>query len=144
VFFLLLPFTYFASGQSSSSRQEQVMETVHEIARAWDTGDVTRLGELVLNDYHGISIRGRVMNKGQLLTFVRNAPRGESRQEEESLWVRGDVAVYTAKVTDTVTDAQSKKDEVLVTRVTDVLVRDGNDWKLQQSQETLLGTPGTN
>lgn len=135
---VLVPFGYSAFGQSSSSRQQQVLEAEHEIERAWDGGDVARLGELVLNDYRGISVRGRIVNKGQLLTFVKNAPHGESRYEEEQVWVRGEVAVYTAKVTDTVTDERTKKDEVTVTRVTDVLVRDGNDWKLQQSQETVV------
>lgn len=135
---VLLPFTYLVFGQSSSSRQQQVLEAEHEIERAWDAGDVARLRELVLDDYRGISVRGKIVSKGQLLTFVKNAPRVEARYEEEQVWVRGEVAVYTAKVTDTVTSERTKKDEVTVTRVTDVLVRDGNDWKLQQSQETVV------
>ncbi len=132
---LFLPFAFAAMPQSSS-RQEQALEAEHEINRAWDEGDVARLGELVLNDYRGTTVKGHVINKGQLLTFVKSAPRGDSRYEEESVWVRGDVAVYTAKVTDTVRDLQSKREETQVTRVTDILIRDGSDWKLQQSQET--------
>ena len=115
-----------------------MLQVEHDIAAAWDAGDVARLGELVLSDYRGTTLKGRVINKGQLLTFVKNSPRGESRYEEESVWVRSEVAVYTAKVTDTVKDPESKKEEIVVTRVTDILVREANDWKLQQSQETLV------
>lgn len=137
VLFLLVTST-FAFNQSHDVSAE-VLDTEHQIADAWKASEVDKLSSFILDDYRGTTHRGHVVDKAALLKFIAansgGAGAGTAKYEEEKVWVHGEVAVYTVRVTDSWTDEKGKPQQ-LTTQATDILVRQNGQWKVKFSQET--------
>lgn len=135
----LLVLSAFAFSQSQKAAADEVLETEHQIAKAWKASKVDALSKFIVDDYRAITHSGHVVGKAELLKFVATnsagADSGTARYEGEKVWVRGEVAVYNVRVTDSWTDDKGKPQQ-LTTEVTDILVRQDGHWKLKFGQET--------
>ncbi|MFT3838510.1 MAG: nuclear transport factor 2 family protein [Myxococcaceae bacterium] len=120
--------------------EQPALAAEHALAHAWDAKDLATLEKMIAADFSGTTASGKTIDKRALLDFIGRSPAGKpARYEDERIWVNGNVAVYTAKVIDTVDENGTSHEEV--SRVTDVLEHDKSGWVLKFSHETAVVKP---
>jgi len=92
--------------------------------------DVATAGKLIANDYRGITIGGRIIQKSDVLAAVNGAAETSSESKERDVRVLDNVAIYTALVRDRGIDEATHQPYTLTTRVTDVWQKQVKEWKL--------------
>jgi hypothetical protein len=122
-----------SSAKSNTDVEQELIRLEEESLAAWLKQDVRKLGDLMADNYFEIDFEGKVNNKAKALELVANPPvKFDSvKLSDFKVSVYGDVGVVTGL--STATGPVSGQ-----ARFTDVWVKQGGNWKLTNSQGTLV------
>jgi hypothetical protein len=97
---------------------------------------VATVGNLIADDYWGITVGGGIIAKRDVLAAVGGTEEASSQSTEREVRVLENAAVYTALVLDRGRDKKTQEPYTLATRVMDVWQKRGREWKLVNDQAT--------
>jgi hypothetical protein len=97
---------------------------------------VATVGNLIADDYWGITVGGGIIAKRDVLAAVGGTEEASSQSTEREVRVLENAAVYTALVLDRGRDKKTQEPYALATRVMDVWQKRGREWKLVNDQAT--------
>lgn len=127
-------FSGFSLGQTDDF-EKSVLADEAKMTKSWNAHDTASVDALVDDGFRGITSRGRVIVKKDLLQSVKLNSEGSTDISEQHVAIYGDTAVYTALVADHFKPAKGAP-AVIRTRVTDIWVRRQGKNVLVASQET--------
>jgi hypothetical protein len=99
---------------------------------------VPAVGELIDDDYWGITVQGSIITKRDVLAAVSGTEEVSSQTSDQDVRVMENAAVYTALVTDRGTVQKTGQPYTLTTRVMDVWQKRGRAWRLVNDQATAV------
>jgi hypothetical protein len=107
---------------------------------AWLRGDTATLGAIFAPDFRGIGSRGTILDRDRILRIAAHPVESATSVTDPVVRVLGDVAIYTAKITDS---GKSKTGEefMVTTWVTNVYMRRDAGWQIVAAHESLLAPP---
>ena len=129
-------FSGFAVGQADDF-EKSVLADEAKMTKSWNAHDGASVDALVDDAFRGITSRGRVISKKDMLQAVKLNSEGSTDIDDQHVAIYGDTAVYTARVTDHFKPAKGAP-AVIRTRVTDIWVRREGKNVLVASQETRI------
>lgn len=129
---LALPVVAFAQDDEF---EKAVLADEAKMTKSWNAHDTASVDALVDDGFRGITSRGRVISKKDMLQAVKLNSEGSTDIDEQHVAIYRDTAVYTARVTDHFKPAKGAP-AVIRTRVTDIWVRREGKNVLVASQET--------
>jgi Domain of unknown function (DUF4440) len=141
---LLGPLLLFASGPDSCVAQEQALRTVaHDFWLGYNRRDTTLLAKVLDEGLLLVPATGIVTTKPEFLAHIAGPPQSmQSRSEEKLEDVRsvfaGETAVLSFRRRWAVTHHPSAVSFRASSRMTEVFVCRGREWKVLAFQETLM------
>jgi hypothetical protein len=144
---LVVAALYLEGSRPPADRKSEKLETPQAITatilRLEDVLDdaeshhrVATVEQLIADDYRGITVGGGIIAKRDVLAAVRGKDEASSQSTDQEVRVLENAAVYTALVLDRGTDAQTRDQYTLATRVMDIWQKRGREWKLVNDQAT--------
>lgn len=100
------------------------------------------VGELIADDYMGITVGGGIIRKSDVLAAVGGTEETSSQSSDRAVRSLENAAVYTALVLDRGTDPKTGKPYILASRVMDIWQKRGRTWKLVNDQATGVNLDG--
>lgn len=134
--FLLSPYA-FASDRANVAAKAQILKIEKLLTAAWSSKDIGYLRVVMSDDFRAITSSGRVVNRDDVLAYAAASEGDGTDVSEEDVRIVGCTAIYTARIADHIKQ-KNGADELVVTRITNVFVRTGENWRLEGAQETLL------
>ena len=107
------------------------------MTEAWLKHDLATISPIVADEYQSWSFKGMRRGKVDLLRTVEKSQESDTHVEDAMVRIYGDTAVYTARITDTISGTGGRSAPSR-TCVTQVFVRRAGKWQLVASQDTLL------
>jgi hypothetical protein len=99
---------------------------------------VATVEKLIDDDYWGITVRGGIITKRDVLAAVGGTEEASSQSSDREVRPLENAAVYTALVSDRGVDQKTREPYALTTRVMDIWQKRGREWKLVNDQATGL------
>jgi hypothetical protein len=99
---------------------------------------VATVEKLIDDDYWGITVRGGIITKRDVLAAVGGTEEASSQSSDREVRPLENAAVYTALVSDRGVDQKTREPYALTTRVMDIWQKRGREWKLVSDQATGL------
>ena len=121
----------------STDDQKEILHLEDTITKAWLKHDTATIGSIVADDFQSWSFKGARRGKADLLRTVEKNTESNTKVDNAVVRVYGDAAVYTARITDSVTRPNG---ETFTTKtcVTEIYIRRSGRWQLVASHESLL------
>jgi ketosteroid isomerase-like protein len=119
----------------------EVLAIEDALLAAWGGPVPAEVADHVADGFGFWSLSGERWDREAFLRIMAAAPRdGETRVEGAEVRVVGDTAVYTARVTDVLVEADGTRE--VRTCVTDVFAFHAGRWQLVASHESVLDPLG--
>jgi uncharacterized protein (TIGR02246 family) len=122
---------------ADSNDEKEILGLEKTVNDAWLKHDGPTISGTVADDFESWSFKGHRRSKADLLKHVANNKETKTEVADEKVRVFGDMAIYTALVTDSMADGKGGIN-AQTTAVTIVYARGAGQWKMIQDHESLL------
>jgi uncharacterized protein (TIGR02246 family) len=136
---LVLGAMLLAAQSAKSAGTEQALKDIeNKWANAYLKSDATTIGDIVADDFVGVSVEGKVQSRADLMAEAKRSKVTRSIASEMRVRILGpDAAVVTGIWSGAGTDPAGQKFDI-VDRWTDIFVRKDGKWKCVAQQSTIV------
>ena len=126
-----------ATGHNALDDEKEILRLEKLLQEAWLKHDTATVGSVVADDLEYWSFKGARRAKGDLLKMVAQNGEATTSVDDPRVRVFGDMAIYTARITDRGKDQQGAPFEA-TTAVTSIFVRREGKWQMVQDHESVI------
>lgn len=122
---------------AASADETEILRLTEVINAAWLKHDVATISPFIADDIQAWSFKGTRRSKADLLRSVDKTEETETKVEDPVVRVRGDVAIYTARIIDSGKRANGEPFS-LTSLVTNVWARRSGKWQIVAEHQSLV------